>query len=139
MGVLTIYHQDVKQSCDDCDETFDVSRGSVYDDGEGIGIYIAGMHQCGSGTMVHLAIAIRKAYEDLAETCAVSLHVWPTESDFEMSVIEPQFSPWKNESNLGRMLEREEALGLAQIETFFHIADHITLKNPKINDYLSTT
>ena len=137
MSQITIDHQDVSQTCDHCHKTFDVSRGSVYEDGEGFSIYLAGMHECHSGRSVHLAIAVREGYKEFQETCAVAMQVRATETDFEMFVADVKDSPWRGESYLGRMMDREEALNSPLKETFFHIADHVVADNPKVHEYLN--
>jgi hypothetical protein len=135
---ITIDHQNAEQKCDHCGETFEVTRGSAYDEGdEGFSIYLAGLHACDSGKLAHMAIAIREGYEGFEDTCAVCLHVWVDESEFRMSVIDPDQSPWKNEAYLGRIMDREEALEHHFISTFFHIADHIVSENPQMKEYFN--
>ena len=137
MGQITIDYQVVSRTCDHCHEKFDVSRGAVYDDGEGFSLYLAGMHKCYYGRLVHLAIAIRGGYKEFQETCAVAVQVAAAEVDFEMFVVDAKDSPWRGEEYLGRMLDREEALESPLIGTFFHTADHIVADNPKVHEYLS--
>lgn len=137
MSQITIDQQVVSQVCDHCHETYDVSRGSVYDGGSGFSIYLAGMHKCLSGRLAHLTIAVREGYQGFQETCAVAMQVWATETAFQMLVVDPKDSPWRGESYLGRMLDREEALNHPLIGTFFHIADHLVAGNVKLNEYLS--
>ena len=101
---ITIDHQDITQHCEHCNKPFEVSRGSIYDDKTGFSIYIAGMHKCEPGELVHLVIAIQKGYEGIAETCAIALYIWRTELEFQMSVIDAKLSPWQHETYLGRIL-----------------------------------
>ena len=72
MGQITIDFEVVNQSCDHCHATFDLSRGSVYENGSRFSIYLAGMHKCHSGKLVHLVIAVSEGYKDFDETCAVA-------------------------------------------------------------------
>ena len=139
MSAITIDHQVSSQTCEHCHREFEVSRGAAYDNGKGFSIYLAGMHKCGSGSLVHLAIAIREGYKMSHETSAIALQVWATASDFEMQVVDARNSPWRDQSYLGRMMDREEALNSPQKELFFHIADHIVADNPKVQEYLNGT
>src|SRR5215218_10274543 len=110
MSDLTIDFQDVFERCPHCEETYTVSRGSVYDNGEGASIYLAALHECGSGRTAHVAIAMREGYREFTETCAASIQIVNGGDDFEMSLVDPEYSPWKDLDYLGRMLRREEIL-----------------------------
>lgn len=135
---MNIDYQNISQNCEHCGELFEISRGSVYENAQGFSIYLAAMHQCGRGTLVHLAIAVKEGCKDFQETCAVAIQISPTESEFEMTVVDSIYTPWQNESYLGRMLNREEAVNSSFIDTFFQIADHIVIDNPEVNRYLNS-
>jgi hypothetical protein len=135
MGI-TLDHQIILQVCDHCKKTLNVSRGEVYEDNEGIAIYLAAMHACGSGKLIDLAIAIREGYNEAAETSAIAIKVRPTSTEIQMSVTDADQSFWKTEEYLGRFMDREEALASRLIESFFHIADHIVKEIPEVNSYL---
>ena len=138
MSQISIDQQAVSRTCDHCHEAYDVSRGSVYDDGRGYAVYLVAMHKCHSGRLVHLAIGVREGYKGFPETCAVTMQVWATESDFEMSLVDAKDSPWQDESYLGRMMNREEALSSSLIGTFFDTADHVVTDTPQVTEYLSS-
>jgi hypothetical protein len=135
---VNIDYQNISQNCEHCGEMFKISRGSVYENAKGFSIYLAAMHQCSEGKLVHLAIAVKESYKDFQETCAVAMKIYPTESEFEMTVVDSIDSPWQKESYLGRMLNREEAINSSLIDTFFQIADHIVVDNPELNWYLNS-
>lgn len=136
MSELTIDYQDVIEDCPHCGETFTVSRGSVYDSGEGASIYLAALHQCVRGRAVHLAIAVREGYAGFTETCAAVLQVRNDGENFQMALTDPKYSPWKGVDYLGRILTRVEVVDSASKDVFFHIADHVVVDNPTINSYL---
>ncbi len=136
MSELTIDYQDVREKCAHCEADYTVSRGSVYDDGEGVSIYLAALHECQGGRVAHLAIAVREGYETVTETCAVVLQVRNGGEQFEMSLMDPQYSPWNGLDYLGLIMTRLEVLESVHKELFFHIADHIVVENPTINSYL---
>src|SRR5437899_567639 len=137
MSDLTIDFQDVFEGCPHCEETFTVSRGSVYDEGEGASIYLAALHECGGGRTAHIAVAVKEGYGVFTETCAASLQIVNGGENFEMSLVDPEYSPWKDIGYLGRMLRRDEVLSGWLKDTFFHLADHIVTENPTVRAYLS--
>ena len=136
MSELTIDHQDVEDRCSHCGETFVVSRGSVYADGEGASIYLAALHHCHGSRVAHVAIAVRAGYEGVGEASAAVFQVRNGGENFEMSVTDPQDSPWHGTDYLGRILTRDEVLSSPLKHVFFHIADHVVVENPTINPYL---
>jgi hypothetical protein len=134
---LQIDYQNVMDACSHCEEDYVVTRGSVYRDGQGISIYLAALHQCKAGRAAHLAVAVQSGREGFDETCAVALQARASEDQIVFSPVDWELSPWKDEGYLGRLLSRDEALESDKKSTFFHIADHVVLKNPTIQDYLS--
>jgi hypothetical protein len=135
MPELTLDYQSAADKCPHCGRDYPVSLGSVYEDGSPRGLYIAGMHACRFGPIVVLAIAI--AAPKGKPPSAVTLQVVPSETEFEMSIVDPGTSPWKGRAFLGRMLTREEMLSDPLRDEFFRIADAVVLQNPGVNRYLS--
>lgn len=129
--------QNVTDVCRHCENSYDVTRGSVFRGGQGVSIYLAALHQCNAGKAVHLAIAVQAGREEFDETCAVALQARANDDQITFSIVDWELSPWSEEGYLGRLLSREEALESDKKSTFFHIADHVVLKNPTIQDYLS--
>jgi hypothetical protein len=134
---ITLDHQITFEFCDHCKQTLTISRGSVFEDNNGIAIYLAAMHACGPGRLIDLAIAIREGYRSALETSAIAIKVRPTSTEIQMSVSEPEDSFWKNEEYLGKLMNRPEALASPLIGFFFHIADHIVADIPEVSTYLS--
>ena len=137
MSQIDIDFHDVNESCPHCKELFTVSRGSVYDGSEGVGIYLAALHNCSGGRTGHLAIAVKEGYGGSTETWAAALQVVSGEMNFEMSLVDPEYSPWKDTDYLGRMLHRDEVIAGSLSDTIFHIADHIVTENLTVNSYLT--
>lgn len=137
MSNLTIDYQDVFDSCRHCQKGFTVSRGSVYDEGDGASIYLAALHECGGGRAAHVAVAVKAGYQEFTETCAASMQIVDGGANFDVSLVDPEYSPWKDVNYLGRMLRQSEVIDSPLKNTFFHIADHIVWENPTINEYLS--
>ena len=135
MGKITIDYQVVDETCNHCHDTFQTTRGAVYDDSRGFGLYLAALHACHSGRVAHLVVAVRQGYQTFRETCSVAMQITPTETDFQMAVVNAEDSLWISEPYLGRIMNREEALGSPLIQNFFQIADRIVEDNPKIGEY----
>jgi len=110
MGVLRLDQQTVRQRCSHCGQEFSVSRGSAYEDGDGIALYLSGLHACNGPPVAHLAIAIRPGYRDNARPEAILLQMWSTEDSVAMQVTDAAESPWSGEAYLGHLLDRDEAL-----------------------------
>jgi hypothetical protein len=91
-----------------------------------VAIYLASLHYCQPGKLVHLVISILKGYNSLEETTAISLTVIPAETEYQVRIIEPRDSPWESERYyLGHFLGKEEARVSQLIDVFFHLSDHI--------------
>ncbi len=133
---ITLDHEMILQVCDHCKQTVTISRGSVFEGTDGVAIYLAAMHACGSGRLVDLAVAIREGYKHAAETAAIAIKVRPTSTEIRMNVANMEESFWKTEEYLGKLMDRQEAMASPLIETFFHIADHIVRDVPEISSYL---
>ncbi len=135
MPELTFDHEKATDYCEHCGKEYAVSRGSVYEDNFPIAIYVAGMHGCEGEAIVVLAIAL--AQPDKQTPVAITLQIMPTETEFEMRIISPDYSPWREYAYLGHTLSRADALASPQKELFFRIADLIVIENPEVNDFLN--
>jgi hypothetical protein len=136
MSSLSIDRQQSSEICDHCGQQYTVSRGSVYNDGAPFALYLAGMHGCGARKSVVLAIAIKRERHE--KPTAVSIQVWPEESEYKMAVLEPKVSPWRTHTYLGRMLTRKQALASPLIDMFFHIADVVVADNRDVRSFFES-
>ena len=136
MGTLSLDQQTVRQHCDHCGQEFDVTRGSAYEDGAGLALYLAGLHACTGPPLAHVAVAIRPGYRDNERPEAILLQMWTTEDSVAMQVTDAAESPWSGEQYLGRLLDRAEALESPLLETVFRIAGHVARDNASVAAYL---
>lgn len=134
MSELTIDYQLASQTCDHCKAQFDVSRGRVYNDGKPAGLYLAAMHGCRS-RLVFLAVALRENLNLNFPFVCFLLKVRLAPTEIQMTVTDPEESPWASESYVGSMLTRETALSHPLIKTVFEVADQITMRDP-VHGYL---
>jgi len=136
MASISLDKQLVLQTCPHCQEIFSVCRGVVYDDGRPMALYLAALHKCFEGKNVHLTIGFPGGYLSITEPTSFAINVKSSDNNFEVRLVEPNDSPWKNENYLGRMINRDEARVSELKDTVFHIVDHIVLDIQEINGYL---
>jgi hypothetical protein len=134
MNGLAIDRQAITETCGHCGREYQVTRGSVYREGEPFALFIAGMHGCRGERVVALTIALSQGPK--ATPLALTLQILPTETEYQMRIVEPSLSPWRDQAYLGRMLSRPEALAGQLKPTFFEIADAVIAMNPELNSYL---
>ncbi len=134
---MTTDRQDFRENCDHCGEGFVVTRGSVYEDAQPIGLYLAAPHGCGQERRVHLVVGLRQGYRELAEARSIAMQAWTAETDIQMSVVAAGDSPWRGEDYLNLTTTREEALDDPCKDAFFHVAEHVVTGNAAIESYLA--
>ena len=133
---LSLDEQILWQRCAHCEREFVVSRGSAYEDGAGVALYVTGLHACDGPPVAHLAVAIRTGYRDNARSEAFLLQMWTTEDHVAMRLTDVAESPWSGEQYLGHLLDREEALASPLLEIVYHIAGHVARDNATVATYL---
>jgi hypothetical protein len=135
---ITLDHQVVSQHCPECDADFIVVRGSVYDAGEGVGLYLIALHgHSPQGRIGHLAIALldRSGGEPVPLAAAMDVMAMPEQLGF--SLVEWEASPWRSEAYLGRMLAPAEVRASPHRATFFHMAEHMVEELPEVRSYFA--
>jgi len=69
---------------------------------------------------------------------AFPFRIWMNENNFQIGLVDSVESPWANETFLGQILNRKDALIHPWIKEIFHITDHIVLEDQIIIDYFMT-
>ena len=132
---ITLDRQSVRQTCPSCAVEFPVIRGSVFDSGRPIGLYLIALHgHTDGGRLAHLALAFVNEHGALPQ--AAALYVEATSTDFDYTVVDWSESPWQSETYLGVMLGREAVLGGPLKDVIFHVAGHIVSDIPEVREYL---
>ena len=131
--MLSIEYQIVQEQCAHCGLTHDVVRGPVLHDGEGIGLYLAGLHTCRGDPLAVITISFAWDPEPLAFT----IQVWATETQNEMVFVDSALSPWASEGYLGILLTADEARESELRETVFEVVDSICASIPEVRAYRS--
>ncbi|HLB67680.1 MAG TPA: hypothetical protein VJN63_04315 [Thermoplasmata archaeon] len=88
---------------------------------------------------VALVIGLLDPHPDVDDRRRIaSLTVWPTASEIQMGLMDRRDSVWtREESWLGRIMDRSQVLSSPLKEDFFHIADHIVDTDRRIREYLN--
>ncbi|MBO0698947.1 MAG: hypothetical protein J2P46_11175, partial [Zavarzinella sp.] len=106
---ITLDKQVGMQECPECKVPFTAVRGSVFGDGEPIGLYLIGLHgHSPEGLLAHLAIALldRSGGESQAFAAAMTAIAMPDQFGFKL--VDWEASPWRGETYLGDMLNPSE-------------------------------
>jgi hypothetical protein len=135
---ITLDKQVLHQHCTECNVDFNVVRGSVYDDGQGFGLYLIGLHgHTPQGRLGHLAIALLDQQAGRPTPVAAAMHVIATPEHFGFALVDWEASPWREEAYLGKMLGSEQVRSSEHRTTFFHIAEHVIQDLPEVRAYFA--
>ena len=131
---ITFDRQTTERTCPECQSSFRVVRGSVFDGGKPIGLYLLGLHgHSPEGTLAHLAVAMLVPGHDQPHAAAIL--VTATDDQFQFCFTDWAHSPWAEEYYLGRQLDREAVLSSQLRSKFLHVAEHIVTALPECGDY----
>lgn len=134
---LSLDRQVVSQDCPACDIRFRVIRGSVFDEGALIGLYLIALHGHDStGKLAHLAIAVMDRSAIPPHPYAAAMVVRAPAEQFTFSLEDWSASPWEDEKYLGEMLDRTAVLQSPHRVLFFHIAEHVVRDLSEVGQYL---
>ena len=122
--------------CDTCAIDFKVVRGSAYDCGTPMGLYLIALHgHAATGLLAHLATAVLE--QKTGEPVASAMVVSATSDQFQFSLVDWNESPWNEEHYLGRMMSRTDALSSSSKQTFLDIADRVVEDLIEVREYFS--
>ena len=111
----------------------------VYSNGDAHAVYYAAFSDNHPGQWVSALVSLGEWGEDATpdDRIAFALQIREIEAEFQVSVVDAANSPWKEETFLGRILDRQEALEHPWIDEVFHITDHIVEEDEDVREYLS--
>jgi hypothetical protein len=135
---ITLDKQVVAQRCHECGADFTVVRGSVYDAGEGLGLYLIALHgHSPEGRLGHLALALldRSELEPVLLAAAMNVIAMPRQIGFVL--VDWESSPWRSEKYLGRMLTPVEVRASPHKSMYFHLAQHVIEELPEVRAYFA--
>jgi hypothetical protein len=132
---ITLDRQVLRQNCTDCGREFVVVRGSVFDSDRPIGLYLIALHgHTRDGRLAHLALAFVNEVSGAPQAAALCAEA--ASDDLSFTVVDWSESPWKGETYLGIMLDRNAALATLR-ELIFHVAGHVTGDVPEVRAYFA--
>jgi hypothetical protein len=129
---LSIEYELVEEVCPHCQQMYSVVRGPVYDNGEGVALYLAGLHRCADQNTVVTTVAWKQ--DDVPQ--GFTFQAWANEGGYQMSFIDGDLSPWASHEYLGRMLSAEEARASELRHHVFHVADLVCCTIPEVVTFL---
>jgi hypothetical protein len=139
-GAVTINldRQVLSKRCEACNTDFVVVRGSVFEEGKPVGLYLVALHGHSSkGRLAHIAIALIDAAQPGLPPVAVAVEVVAAPDEFRLALVDWNQSPWAAETYLGTMLDRAQALESPLKPLVFHVADHVIADIPEVQAYFS--
>jgi hypothetical protein len=127
-----------RSRCDCCGGvTISLTR-FVYEDGDAYAIYYARFGEQHEPRVVEAVVSVGEWGEDAGpwDRVAFPLRLRAGESEYQVTVVDAEESPWQGVDLLGRMLDREEALAHERLAEIFHITDHMVVDDEAIREYL---
>jgi hypothetical protein len=111
----------------------------VFEDNSAYAVYYARFGEMHEPRVVEAVISIGEWGEGTGpwDRIAFPLRLRAADTEYQVTVVDAGESPWQGVELLGRMLDREEALGHERIGDVFHITDHMVAEDRPIRDYLS--
>ena len=131
------FAEPVHEVCDCCEGTTTRLTRFVRKDGDAYAIYYAMYSDNHPERVVKLAVCLGEWAQDAepVNRTAFALTMRCDESDYLLTVVDADESPWRGIRILGKMLNRDEALNHPWIKDVFHITDHVVTDDPEIKSY----
>ena len=141
IGMLTIEFEPPKESapCECCGGRTSSFTRFVYLDGDAYAIYYAKFSDNHSDRVVVATVSLGAWGEDSTpeQRVAFAMEVRSTESEYQVSLIDAERSPWREAKVIGRTLDREQALAHPLVKEAFHVTDHMVAEDEPIRSYLN--
>ena len=71
------------------------------------------------------------------ERLAFPFKMWASDDNYHVALVDASESPWGDETYLGNVLDREEALAHPWRSEVFHLTDHMVSDDPQIGAFLN--
>jgi len=110
----------------------------VYRDNDAYAVYYAGFTDS-HPNRVAVAVSLGEWTEEAGpqDRVAFALELWSTATEYQVGLVEPCNSPWRDVAFLGRMLSRAEALEHPWLSDVFHLTDHMISDDPELRGHLA--
>ena len=113
--------------CGCCGKRSHVVRGYVSKDGDAHAVYMAGYtekHAPEEGTLL-VSIGDWTSGSTPGDRVSVVMNVQKIAGRFQLMVVGPEGCPWSDVALFGPIEPRAAALARADIQEYFHVADHV--------------
>jgi hypothetical protein len=138
--MLTIeFSESTSVKCECCGGVTRSLTRFVYEDGDAYAIYYARFGVAHEPRVVEAVVSIGEWGEGAGpwDRVAFPLRVRSAESEYQVTVVDSDESPWRGVTLLGRMLDRAEALQHERLTEVFHISDHMMRDDQELREYLN--
>jgi hypothetical protein len=138
--MLTFEFEEPNRSrCDCCGGVTVSLTRFVNQDGDAYAVYYARFGEGHEPRLVDAVVSIGEWGDGAGpwDRVAFALRLWVAETQYQVTVVDAEESPWKGIELLGRMLDREEALEHERIGEVFHVTDHMVSDDQAIREHLS--
>lgn len=110
----------------------------VYQDGAAYAIYYARFGASHEPRVVEAVVSIGEWGEGSGpwDRLAFPLRLRAGDTEYQVTVVNADESPWEGVELLGRMLDRDEALRHERLHEVFHISDHMVQDDVPLREYL---
>jgi hypothetical protein len=133
------FEEPTSATCECCGGITTALTRFVYEDGDAYAIYYARFGVSHVPRVVEAVVSIGEWGEGSGpwDRVAFPLRLRATDTDYQVTVVEADESPWQGAELLGRMLDRAEALQHERLQEVFHITDHMVQDDIPLRDYLN--
>lgn len=131
------FEEPVLDNCECCGKEIVRLTRFVYQDDDAFAVYYAKFTKGHSDKVVNGIIGLGEWGENgqPEDRLAFPFLIWIDETDYNVGLVNADESPWSHVTNLGRILDRDEALKHPWIKDVFHITDHMVEDDKLIADY----
>jgi Mrp family chromosome partitioning ATPase len=113
----------------------------VYNDGDAYAVYYAKFSNNHPERVVVATVSLGEWGEGSTpdQRVAFALELRNSENEYQVGLIDAQFSPWQDAKTIGRTLSRDEALAHPLVKEAFHVTDHMVTDDAPIHEYLNAS
>lgn len=125
--------------CNCCDDNATRLTRFVYNDDDAFAVYFMTFTDAHVEKTAYVVVSIGQWGEDSTPEMrrAFSLLITKKGNGPEVNMIDKAASPWKDKEDLGKMFDKEEALGHAWLKDALAITQQILTQDDAVIDYFS--
>ncbi|CCQ91124.1 conserved hypothetical protein [Nitrospina gracilis 3/211] len=126
-----------QSTCDCCGGTTTRLTRFVYRDGNAFAVYYALFTDGHERKVAYALIGLGEwgVGSSPEKRTAFSVKIWQNDAGWAVTVTDRSESPWKNETFLGTILDREPALQHPFIKDVYHLTDHMVVEDQPLIEF----